>query len=128
MCSSSSVLKKLKDWIYVLALDYRISSGACRQPWINNFMIEGPRADQVWTASGVEKAVNTNSNTGGSDWTLGNIFFLLWRWLEQVAERSCGVSLLGDTQKPSRHDICQQALCVPAWAKRLDQMSSRGRF
>lgn len=47
--------------------------------------------------------------------------------LEQVAKKDCGVSILRDTQKLSRHGAGQPALGDPAWAEVLvDQMTSRG--
>ena len=46
--------------------------------------------------------------------------------LAQVAQRGCGVSHLGDTQKPSGHGPGQPALGGPAWAGGLDLMTSRG--
>lgn len=46
------------------------------------------------------------------------------RVVVQVAQKSCGVSLL-DTQKLSEHGHGQVALGVTAWAGRLDQMVFR---
>lgn len=39
-----------------------------------------------------------------------------------------GVPHPGDIQKPPGHSLGQLALCVPAWAEKLDQMNSRGPF
>ena len=48
--------------------------------------------------------------------------------LAQVAQDSCGVSIPGDTEKLSGHGPGQPALCGPASAGGLDQMTSRGLF
>ena len=41
--------------------------------------------------------------------------------LAQVVQGGCGVSILGDIQKPSGHGPEQAALGGPAWAGGLDQ-------
>ena len=50
-----------------------------------------------------------------SDWTLA-----------QVAQRGCGVSILGDIQKSSGHSPRKSSLGGPAGAGGLDQRTSRG--
>ena len=52
------------------------------------------------------EAMGTNWNTGDSLWTSGNTFFHYeGEWaLTQVAQGTCGVSHLGDIQKPFGHD------------------------
>lgn len=47
----------------------------------------------------------------------------LFRYLAQVVQRACGVSILGVIQKLSGHAPAQTALGVPAWAGVLGQMT-----
>ena len=62
-------------------------------------------------------AVSTNWNAGDSIWTSGNTFYCEVDWtLAQVAQGDCGVSVLGDTQKPAGHSPGQPTLGGPAWA------------
>ena len=78
-----------------------------------------------WCPVTGQEAMGTHRHTGDSLWTL---FYCEHHWaLAQVAQRGCGVSLLGDIQKPSGHGPGQLALGGPAWAGvLLDQMTSRG--
>lgn len=60
-----------------------------------------------------------------SVWTSGNTFLLLTK---HGTMGDCGVSILEDTQKPSRHDPGQTAQDSSTWAERLHQMTSRDPF
>lgn len=63
-------------------------------------------------------------NTRGLVWTSGKPSFY-WKCdqtLEYAIQGGCGVSLPGGTQKPSG----QSSVTCPAWARRLDQKTSRG--
>lgn len=46
----------------------------------------------------------------------------------QVAQRSSGISILGDSEKPSGQGPREPALYDPAWAQTLYQMTSRTAF
>lgn len=48
--------------------------------------------------------------------------------MKQVAQRSRGVSLLGDIQKSSGRGPGQHAVGSPVWAGGLDLMISKGLF
>ena len=75
------------------------------------------------------EAMGTTWKTRGSAWTSGNTFYCEADWaLEQVAQGSFGVPILGDIQKPS-DSPGQTSLGDPAWAgQEVDQMTFRGPF
>jgi len=60
----------------------------------------------------------------------GNTFFHCEgdRALAQVAQKGCGVPMLGDIQKPSRHGPEQLAIDGLALAEGLDKMTSGHPF
>lgn len=72
--------------------------------------------------------MGTKWNLAGSLWTAGNDFHCESdQALPQVAQRDCGASTLGDTQKPD-HGPGQPAVDKPEWFGGLDQMMSRDPF
>ena len=73
-------------------------------------------ASLQWCPVTGQEAMGTNWNTGGSAWTSGNTFACAGdQALAQVAQRGCGISILGDIQEPSGHGYGQVALGGPTW-------------
>lgn len=69
----------------------------------------------------------------GSVWISENTFFFFFLTVKvtvhwQFVHRVYGVSILGDIQKLLGHGTRQPALVGPAWAGRLDSMTSSGPF
>lgn len=97
--------------------------------------------NQVWRSRGKEAANEIHS---GSLIHRGEMYFRKsWQdprtksffsfvsfheQMVQIAWRGCGVSILGELQKPSRHGLRQLVLGDPASAVWLEQMTSKGTF
>lgn len=64
----------------------------------------------------------------GSLWSSGDTFSYGQDDQVHVAHRYCGVSVLGNSQKPSGHGHQQLPLCDTTWAGGLDEMTSRSPF
>lgn len=65
---------------------------------------EGWKKDKARLSSAVPSArTRSNGHTVKHRGHPLNTFLLHYRALGQVARRGCGTSLVGDTQKPSRH-------------------------
>lgn len=80
-----------------------------------------PSSFQWWPVPGQE-AIGTNQRAQEFAWTLP--YCAGDRAPQNVAQRGCRASILGDIQKLSGHGSGQVALSDPAW-EGLDQMTSR---
>lgn len=75
------------------------------------------------------RSMATKWNIGVYLWTSRNIFYCEGdQVLAQVAQRCCGVSVIGGIKKLSGYVLGQRVAGIPAWARVLDQTASTGSF
>lgn len=100
----------------------------CLNTWREGIQKKEPGSFQWWQGTRLV-SMRTNWKTVVSLWTSGNTFYCEGdQVLAQVVQRCCGVSIPGGIQKLSGDVLGQRAVSVPAWARVLDQMASKGPF